>query len=69
MSLIGSIIGSAAGIALGGLGCMFAGFPLVINLGTVGFCILFSVCIGIVFGVYPARKAAMMRPVEALRYE
>ncbi len=69
LSLIGSIIGSAAGIALGGLGCMFAGFPLVINLGTVGFCILFSVCIGIVFGVYPARKAAMMRPVEALRYE
>ena len=69
LSLIGSIIGSAAGIALGGLGCMLAGFPLVINLGTVGFCILFSVCIGIVFGVYPARKAAMMRPVEALRYE
>lgn len=69
LSVIGSIMGTIAGVLLGGIGCAIMGVPLVVNGGTVVFCILFSMVIGVVFGVYPAMKAAQLKPVEALRYE
>lgn len=69
LSFIGSIIGCIIGITIGVLGCLIVSVPIVINLGTVLFCILFSVGIGILFGVYPALKAAGLKPVDALRFE
>lgn len=69
LSLIGSIIGCVIGVIIGGIGCLLVSVPLVINFKTIALCIGFCVCIGILFGVYPAFKAASLKPVDALRNE
>lgn len=66
LSLIGSIIGVAGGIAIGLVGSAAFSIPMKLNAGTIGFCIIFCVFIGVMFGVYPATKAAKLKPVDAL---
>lgn len=67
------LIGGAAGLALGvGLtfaGCLLTGIAFVPNFGMMGFCLLFSLVVGMLFGVYPAMKASQLKPVDALRME
>ena len=70
-AVIISLLGSLAGILLGGglcwLGMTLVGVRMTLSLtGLLGL-IGFSVALGALFGVYPAVKAAKMRPVEALR--
>ena len=66
---IGGIIGLLLGIATGAIIAAVFEVPLVISpLTTVG-CVLFSMAIGVFFGLYPANKAAKLDPIEALRYE
>lgn len=68
-----SVLGGGIGIALGYGGSTLAGKALKMSTSIsmtsvlVAFC--FSAAIGIVFGVFPARKAAAMDPIDALRYE
>lgn len=69
LSLFGSIIGAASGVLLGTVGCAVIGMPPQINIGAIVFCIAFSIIIGSLFGVYPAMKAASLKPVDALRCE
>lgn len=69
ISFIGSIIGTAIGIAGAYIGGDFFGITVSIRPQLVLMCIVFSVIVGIVFGVYPAAKAAQMHPVDALRKE
>lgn len=69
ISCIGGILGLIFGIAGAyGLGSI-AGISPHISPGTVIIAILFSSAVGIFFGIYPARKAARLNPIEALRYE
>ncbi len=72
-SAIITCIGGIIGIVLGVLGARaicslpMLGFEPRISIATIVLTTLFSSCVGIVFGVYPARKAAKLSPIEALR--
>jgi len=72
-SIVVSAIGGAIGILLGfGMGTIaghFAKFKPVIPLSTIMMTLGFSAAIGIFFGLYPAKKAADLNPIDALRYE
>jgi putative ABC transport system permease protein len=66
-------LGGLAGVLLGVGGAWLladlAGMDAVVSGSAVALAFLFSAATGVFFGYYPARKAALMRPVEALRYE
>lgn len=69
ITLLGGIIGIILGVA-GAFGiCSLVGFTAKVSLSTVLGASLFSSAVGIFFGIYPARKAAKLSPIEALRHE
>ena len=69
ITLIGGLIGIALGSA-GAVGiCGMLGFPAEVKVSTVLFAAFFSSAVGIFFGIYPAKKAAKLSPIEALRHE
>lgn len=69
ITLLGGIIGIILGI-LGAVGiCSLANVTAQISVSTVMIASLFSCSVGIFFGIYPAKKAAHLSPIEALRHE
>jgi putative ABC transport system permease protein len=72
-SLVLGLVGGAAGVAIGLLASrMFAtsyGWPMVISTDTILIAFLFASGVGLIFGYYPARHAASLDPIEALRSE
>ena len=69
ITLLGGIIGIVIGVT-GAFGvCALIGFTAKVNVSTVLGASLFSSAVGIFFGIYPARKAARLSPIEALRHE
>lgn len=67
-----SFIGGAIGIMLGLLSTFviqWAGWPVSVSKITLVIATVFSIGVGVFFGFYPARKAARLNPIEALRYE
>jgi len=75
LSLAGGIVGVVTGVALGAITSSFIGrfviaeMPLVVNPWVLGGGLLIALLTGVVSGLYPARRAANMKPIEALRYE
>jgi len=72
-AVILTVMGGIIGIIVGYIGSLIIGdvigIPPVLNWGMVVFAFLISVGIGIVFGVIPARKAAKLNPIDALRHD
>jgi putative ABC transport system permease protein len=69
LSLIGGLIGIAVGLGVSALIGQLAGWGFQFNPLTVAAAVLFSLIVGVVFGVWPARMAARLDPISALRYE
>jgi len=69
LSLLGGLVGIVLGLAVSaGIG-QVAGWGFVFNPATIIAAVLFSLAVGVVFGVWPARQAARLDPISALRYE
>jgi putative ABC transport system permease protein len=69
LSLIGGMIGLTLGIILSNIIAGALDIVPIITLGSVVLVLLFSTAVGVFFGIYPARKAARLNPIDALRYE
>ncbi len=69
LSLLGGILGILGGIGASELFSIYMGFPTLIAPWSIGLAVGVSTVIGLFFGFYPARKAAQLDPIEALRYE
>ena len=69
ISLMGGIIGIILGIGSSKLIGMASGMSTVISVPTIVMSFAFSMAIGLIFGIYPARKAAKLNPIDALHYE
>lgn len=69
ISLMGGVIGIALGIGASKLISLASGMSTVISVPTIVISFAFSMAIGLVFGIYPARKAAKLNPIDALHYE
>ena len=69
LSLIGGLAGIALGLAAALAIAQFAGWRILVSPAAVALAVAFAFVIGVFFGFYPARKAAHLNPVEALRFE
>jgi putative ABC transport system permease protein len=69
LATFGGVIGIALGLTAGALATNAFNVPFVLNMGIVVLSFAFSAAVGIVFGYFPARRAAQLDPIEALRHE
>ena len=69
MSFIGGIVGVLSGSGIAVLITFFAGWAVKVSLSSVILATTFSLIVGVAFGLWPARKASELDPIEALRYE
>jgi putative ABC transport system permease protein len=69
MSLVGGFLGVIGGVGVAELITLIVGFPSAVKLWSVFAGLIVAIAVGVFFGVYPARKAAMLDPIVALRSE
>ncbi len=69
LSAFGGVIGVSFALIVSSLGARALGLPWVLDLKIVALALLFSAGVGVVFGFFPARRAASLNPIDALRHE
>src|SRR5712691_9366824 len=69
LSSVGGLIGIIFGIGASKLLSIYAHWPTLISIGSIALSFFVSAGVGVFFGFYPAREAARLDPIEALRYE
>jgi len=69
LTTMGGIVGMALGIGSALTVSKLVGWPTLISFHTIAIAVLFSAGVGVFFGFYPAKKAASLNPIDALRYE
>jgi putative ABC transport system permease protein len=69
LSLFGGILGIGLGVGSSHIISSTAGWPVLISGFSIGLSSVFAAAIGVFFGFYPARKASLLNPIDALRYE
>ncbi|MCX5796700.1 MAG: ABC transporter permease [Elusimicrobia bacterium] len=69
LSTMGGVIGIVMGMTVSFTLSQFAGWAAVVTPQSVLMAFLFSATVGVIFGFWPARKASLLSPIEALRYE
>jgi putative ABC transport system permease protein len=69
ISLVGGLVGVVGGIVFAEIVTLLVGFPSAIRLWSVFLALFAATAVGVFFGVYPARKAARLDPITALRAE
>ncbi len=69
VSGVGGIMGIGLGIMANFLIGKFSPLKPVLNIKVMLIAFTFSLAVGIIFGIYPANKAAKLKPIDALRYE
>jgi len=69
ISLMGGLLGIGFGFGISRMIALLAGWSTVMTFSSVLLAFAFSVSVGLLFGIYPARQAARLDPVEAIRYE
>ncbi len=69
LAVIGGNVGSVLGLAASAAVARFFDWPMLVGPEAIAIAVTFSAAVGIFFGYYPARKAANLDPIEALRHE
>lgn len=69
LSLFGGLVGIALGLGLAGLATRALQVPFVVDVTIIFVAFVFSALVGVIFGYFPARRAAHLNPIEALRHE
>jgi putative ABC transport system permease protein len=69
LSIVGGVIGILSGMGASYLITQTLGWPVLVSPTAILAAVLFSMAVGVFFGFYPARKAARLDPIDALRYE
>jgi putative ABC transport system permease protein len=69
LSIVGGVAGIVLGVIASKLISIFAQWSTLISPGAILLAFVFSALVGVFFGFYPARKAALLDPIDALRYE
>lgn len=69
LCLVGGCLGIILGFILGAVASVVLGYSASVPVAAIGISVGFSMVIGLIFGYYPANKAAKMNPIDALRYE
>lgn len=69
LSVSGGIVGIILGLGIYAIIAYFVHWPVIISLWSVLISVLFAAAVGVFFGFYPSRRAADLKPIDALKYE